>query len=418
MAASVSESQTDPRKWKVLAFLFLAGAINYADRTAITSVFPLLRSDLGISDVGLAAVGSFFLWSYAFCSPIAGLIADRVSRSRLIAISLAAWSLVTAATGLVTNPSEMFVLRILLGISESFYLPAALGLLADYHPPSTRATALGIHASALTFGMIAGGTATGFLADRVGWRPCFFLLGFLGIALAVVAALWLRNPDSASRDSHQRESLGTTLSALAGKPSYGIILAEAGLIALSTWVFANWLPLYFREIYGLSLAAAGFSGTFAFTAGATLGALTGGYLSDRIAKGHPERRMLILGIFYALAAPFILVFLLRPPAAVLGGAILMHSLLRGLGSVNEMPLLCELLPPQRRGTAIGLFNAMNTFIGGSGVLLSGLLMSHFALNQIFAALTGVVLLATIVSLLGYRFVLPKDLLAKQAVETA
>lgn len=410
---TTTESQADRRKWKVLALLFAAGALNYADRTAITSVFPLLRRDLGISDVGLAAIGSLFLWSYAFTSPAAGVIADRFSRSRLIAVSLAAWSIVTAATGLVTDSSQLFALRLLLGISECVYLPAALGLLADYHGPDTRATALGIHTGGLTAGMIAGGTAAGYLADRVGWRPSFLILGFLGVALAAVAAMWLRDPVAPAREAASNEPVRVTLSALANTPSYGIILAEAGLIALSTWIFINWLPLYFREAYQMTLAAAGFSGTFAFTAGATAGVLTGGYLSDRIARGDARRRLLILCVFYALAAPFLLMFLLRPAVGVLGFAILTHGFLRAVGSANEMPLLCDLLPPNRRGTAMGLMNAMNTFIGGSGVFISGLLMSHFGLTQIFIGLAGVVLLASAIALIGYRWVFPKDLARKQ-----
>jgi MFS transporter, Spinster family, sphingosine-1-phosphate transporter len=415
---TTTESQTHRRKWKVLALLFAAGALNYADRTAITSVFPLLRRDLGITDVGLAAIGSLFLWSYAFTSPFAGVVADRFSRSRLIAISLAAWSMVTAATGLVTDASQLFGLRVLLGISECVYLPAALGLLADYHGSDTRATALGIHTGGLTAGMIAGGTAAGYLADRVGWRPSFLILGVLGVALAAVAAVWLRDPVAPARGPVASEPVRVTLSALANTPSYGIILAEAGLIALSTWIFINWLPLFFRESYQLTLAAAGFSGTFAFTAGATAGVLTGGYLSDRIARGNARRRLLILCVFYALAAPLLLMFLMRPAVGILGFAILLHGFLRAVGSANELPLLCEILPANRRGTAMGLMNAMNTFIGGSGVFISGLLMSHFGLTQIFIGLAGVVLLASAVAFVGYRWVLPKDLARKQRQASA
>jgi MFS family permease len=402
------QSQSDPRKWKVLALLFAAGALNYADRTAITSVFPLLRQDLGLTDVGLAAIGSLFLWSYALTSPVAGVIADRFSRPRLIAISLAAWSIVTAATGLVTDSSQLFALRLLLGISECVYLPAALGLLADYHGPNTRATALGIHTGGLTAGMIAGGTAAGYLSDRVGWRPSFLILGVLGVALEAVAAAWLRAPVTTTRAAVLREPVRTTLAALATTPSYGILLAESGLVALSTWIFINWLPLYFGETYQLSLAAAGFSGTFALTAGATAGVFAGGYLSDKLARGDGRKRMLLLGVFYATAAPCLLMFLLRPAVGILGLAILIHGFLRALGSSNEMPFLCDLLPPHRRGTAMGVMNAMNTFIGGSGVFISGMLMGRFGLTQIFIGLAGVVVLASAIAIIGYRWVLPRD----------
>ena len=261
--------------------------------------------------------------------------------------------------------------------------------------------------------MIAGGTAAGFLAERVGWRPSFLILGGIGVALAAVAMVWLRDPRTSSLRAASTEPIRATIFALTRTPAYGIILVEAGLIALSTWIFINWLPLYFREAYQLTLAAAGFSGTFSLTAGATVGVLTGGYLSDKIARGDPRRRLLILGVFYALAAPLLLMFLMRPPVGILGFAILTHGFLRALGSANELPILCELLPSHRRGTAMGLMNAMNTFIGGSGVFISGLLMSHVGLKQIFIGLTGVVFLAAAISLIGYRWVLPRDRARKQ-----
>ena len=399
----------DARKWKVLALLFCAGAVNYADRTAISSLFPLLRRDLGISDVGMAAVGSLFLWSYAATSPVAGMVGDRISRSRLIALSLAAWSIVTALTGLVTDTGQLYALRVLLGLAECLYLPAALGLLADYHHTDTRATALGIHASGLSFGMVAGGTVSGYLGEHLGWRPAFFMLGGIGIALSITAAVWLRDAPVNEVRPPSAEPLFQAVRSLAKIPSYGVILAEAALIAISSWIFANWLPLYFGETYGLTLAAAGFSGSFSSTVGVVSGVVIGGCLSDRFAKRNVRRRLLVQSICYVLSTPFLLMFLAQPSPGILGGSILLHGFIRALGSANEMPLLCDLLPPQRRSTAIGFMNASNTFIGGSGVLISGFLKSHYGLTGVFGALSGIVLLAAAVSLIGYRWLLPADL---------
>lgn len=387
------------RKWQVLALLFWIGAINYADRTAISAVFPLLRRDLGLTDVGLAAVGSLFLWSYGAASLGAGILADRLSRSRLIAASLAGWSAATLATGLVTDSSQLFGLRILLGLTECLYLPAALALIADYHGVESRAMAMGIHSSSLTFGMVAGGTVAGHLGASIGWRPLFFLLGGAGLLLSAFAAWWLR--DASSQRSAESEPLGVTLRELARTPVCFVVFAEAALISISTWIFANWLPLYFRETHGLSLAAAGFSGTFAFTVGAATGSITGGWLSDRVARKNPRRRMLNMGLFYAAAAPFLLVFQGKHDAVVVGAAILLFGLVRGWGSSNEVPLMCDQLPPRRRSTAIGFMNAMNTSIGGLGVFASGYFMSRFPLSDVFLGLVGVVLLASAAALTGY-----------------
>jgi MFS family permease len=362
-----------------------------------------------MTDVGMAAVGSLFLWSYAATSPIAGMVADRISRSRLIALSLAGWSIVTALTGFVTSTNQLYILRVLLGISECLYLPAALGLLADYHQSDTRATALGIHASGLNLGMIAGGTISGYLGEHFGWRPAFFMLGLIGFGLSMTAALWLRDTGETEAKREAREPLFAAVRSLAKIPSYGVIIAQAAIVAISTWIFANWLPLYFRETYGLTLAAAGFSGTFSSTVGVLSGVILGGYLSDRIAKHNVRLRLLVLGICYILSMPFLLMFLAQPSVAILGGSILVHGLIRAMGSANETPLLCDLLPAHRRSTAIGIMNASNTFFGGSGVLISGFLKSHYGLTGVFSALSGIVLLAAGVALAGYKWLLPADL---------
>lgn len=405
---SLTPATADARKWRVLALLFCAGGLNYADRTAISSLFPLLRADLALTDVGMAAIGSLFLWSYAACSPFAGMVADRFSRSRLVALSLAAWSIVTALTGLVTDTNQLYVLRVALGLTECLYLPAALGLLADYHPSGTRATALSLHASGLSVGMIAGGTAAGYLGEHFGWRPAFFTLGGLGLLVALSAAVWLRDVESGP-DSPKAEPVFEALRSLVRMPSYFVILGEAALIAISSWIFANWLPLYFRETYGLTLAAAGFSGTFSSTMGVVSGGILGGYLSDRFSRINVRRRLLAMGAFYFLSMPMLLMFLTRPAIAILGGSILLHGFVRALGSANEMPLMCDLMPPKRRSTAIGIMNALNTFVGGSGVLISGFLKSHYGLTGVFAALSGIVMLASLVSLVGYQWLLPRDL---------
>jgi MFS family permease len=107
-----------PPHWRVVALLACAGALNYADRTSLSVVFPLLRAELSLSDMELAAIGSFFLWSYAAASPLAGWVVDRYPRQRVITLSLLAWSLVTLLTALVQSSGALLATRVLLGLSE------------------------------------------------------------------------------------------------------------------------------------------------------------------------------------------------------------------------------------------------------------------------------------------------------------
>jgi predicted MFS family arabinose efflux permease len=147
---------------------------------------------------------------------------------------------------------------------------------------------------------------------------------------------------------------------------------------------------------------------------ATLGLISGGYLSDRVAGRQPRRRMLIQTICFLISAPFLLAFLGRPQLAALNACIFLFSFCGRAGTTNEMPLLCDLLPARLRSTAIGLMNAANCFAGGIGVLLAGYLKSSYGPAGIFGGISAIMLAAALLTGLGYTFFLRRDLLRTEA----
>lgn len=383
-------SGSDARyKWLLAALLFCVAAVNYADRTAISSVFPLLRAELGMSDVALAGVGSVFLWSYGLCSPAAGFLSARLRHSRMILASLAAWSLVMCVSGLVRNSTELLVARAVLGAAECCYIPAAVALLSAFHERESRATALAIHSAGLSFGLVAGGTLAGFLGERIGWRLGFFVLGGAGLVLAAFARRVLRDPEgsAASREPASAESPARALHRLACTPTYLLMLLEGVLIAVGNWIFFNWLPLYYWESYHVSMAKAGFLGASTLQVSTVAGLLAGGWLSDRVAKKRPMRRLWLLTAVNLAAAPFLLVFLSRPSIALLTLAIVGFALLRAVATANQLPVLCEVLPGRLRSTAVGFLNTTNTLTGGIGVMAAGYLKSDYGLGGVFAGVS-------------------------------
>ena len=401
----------NPRyKWYVVGLLACVAMVNYADRTAISAVFPLVRHDLRMSDVALAAIGSFFLWSYAVGSPFAGVLADRTSRSRMVVWSLVAWSVITAASGLVRSSNELLISRVLLGLAECAYLPAAVALLADHHAGPTRATAMGLHLAGLNFGLVAGGTLAGYLGDRFGWRPSFFVLGTAGVLLALLASATLRDAAGPHREAAApRASLWLSVRTLARIPTYNLALISAMLISIGTWIFFNWLPLYFKETFHMSLAGAGFSGTFTLQIAATIGVIAGGYLSDRAARDKPERRMLVGAVCYFLAGPFLITFATTAGFGLVSASIFSFAFLRALGSITEPTVACDLLPSHLRSTALALMNSANCIAGGIGVMVAGFLKSTFGLAGVFAGVSVILLIAGGVLLAAYAFFARRDL---------
>jgi sugar phosphate permease len=262
--------------------------------------------------------------------------------------------------------------------------------------------------------VVFGGTVAGYLGESYGWRPSLLVLGSVGLLLGLLCKLTVfglpaaLSPESAM-EKQAVQSFGRSFSNLVKTASYWVLLLEAMLLAIGTWIFANWLPLYFTETFKMSLSGAGFAGTFPVQAGAMIGILAGGYFSDRVARKTVQRRMLFHSLCYLAAAPLLLAFVVSSNYTIILSAIFGYSLLRAVGGANANPLLCDLLPKNSWSTAVGLMNTTNCFAGGVGILIAGYLKRDFGLGGIFAGTAGIVLVAGILLLLGYFLFLRRDL---------
>jgi len=400
-------------KWLLVLALFCVSTLNYADRTAITALYALLKTDLGFTDVGLGGLGSVFLWTYAFSSPFSGFLGDRVRRGRLVLWSLAGWSLVTLLTGLATTQGQLLGMRGALGLVEAMYLPAAMALVAEYHGPATRGTALALMTLGNYMGMAGGGSVAGYYGEHYGWRVPLVGLGAAGLILAAICRLILPagRTEPLVKDRPAPLSFPAAASALLRIPSF-LVLAGAGVLtAIGTWIFINWLPLYFRENMGMTLASAGFFGSSLVSLSGAAGQVVGGVASDRFARGGAHRRMLLHAVLILCAAPMLLVFVLTHSLTLIMTALVVYSLLRTSCDVNMLPLLCDLAGVDKRSTAFGITNMVNTLAGGLGVFVAGYLKSGFGLDGVFAGVAGILTLDAVLLFAGYFFLLRRDLRA-------
>lgn len=401
------------RPWRITWFLFFCAGLNYADRTALSSVIPPLRESIGITDAQIGLAGMLFLWSYAIASPFVGNIADYFSRAKIVTFSLVGWSVVTILTGLSPNVTVLLGLRVLLGFAESFYLPAAVALLGAEHGPATRGKAMGLHLLGLNLGMIAGGAAAGLMAEHYGWRLGFWVLGGLGIVLAAFSTFFLREkPTDAVEPKVPAPSKTVALEAWAycmRVPSFYCMLASAMAAGVASWIFLSWLPLFFAENYGMALGAAGLTGVALYKMPVFAGIALGGWLSDKVALRNHQGRALIKGLSFIASAPFLFLFIGSPTFIVVAVAMVVSSLIRAIGLPSEHPLLCEVIPPDYRATAVGIFNTCGTAAGGLGVLLAGIFKKDLGLNLIFGASSFIYVLAGLLMLLAYRAFMTRDM---------
>ena len=181
-------------KWAVVAMLWFICFLNYGDRVAISSVFPILKVRFHLTATQLGIIGSAFSWVYAGAAPFAGRAGDLVPRKVLIIGGLYVWSLVTGFTGLCGKFWQFVAVRATEGLGETFYIPASVSLISDYHGPETRSRAIGAHQTSLYAGTVFGGALSGWMAARYGWQSPFVFLGSAGILLGLILAQFIREP--------------------------------------------------------------------------------------------------------------------------------------------------------------------------------------------------------------------------------
>jgi len=187
--------------WCVVLLLWPVALLNYLDRMMVASMRASIRADIPsiANDAQFGLLMSLFMWVYAFLSPVGGFVADRFNRRWTVILSLCVWSVVTWLTGRATTFEQMAWARALMGISEACYIPAALALIADFHPGPTRSRAIGIHISGIYAGQTLGGVG-GYIADTSSWRNAFYWFGAIGVVYGIVLLLYLRDAPTAPLD--------------------------------------------------------------------------------------------------------------------------------------------------------------------------------------------------------------------------
>jgi MFS family permease len=388
-------------RWAVVGMLWLVCLLNYADRQAIFSVFPPLRKEMHLSDVQLSVVGSAFMWVYALASPLAGVVGDRVSRKLLILGGLTFWSLVTLLTALSRRYEHLVCFRALEGLGEAFYMPASVALISAYHGPRTRSRALALHQSSVYAGTVLGGAAAGYCAEYYGWRFGFFLFGGLGVALAAVLALLLREPAREASDDPAGDS--SPLRGAAEVLTNGMVLLLMAVFVGANFVamiFLTWMPTFLHDRFGMSLTMSGVNATLWLQALSVLGVLCGGWLADRWAQRRRGGRMAVqaLGLFAGAPLIFLTGWTLSVPVLVL--AMAGFGFCKGLYDANIWAALYDVVRPERRATALGLMNAVGWLGGSAAPVLVALAAGRFGMGAALSATSLIYLLFGCLLVLG------------------
>jgi MFS family permease len=372
------------RAWSVVGLLFPVAMLNYLDRQmlatmglSISADFAELQGASGAENFG--RLMSIFLWIYAFCSPLSGLIADRVNRKWLIVFSLGVWSAVTLAMGQVHDYQTLYWLRAVMGMSEAFYIPAGLSLIADYHRGATRSLAIGIHMSAIYLGQALGGVG-GWIAQDISWRVAFGSCGIIGVGYAIVLAFFLQEKNNRHEVAVSQDRGDSVLPVkdISGVHWLGFILLLLCfcLPSLPGWAIKNWLPTMLQDRFLLDQKSSGLYATLTTASSGFLGVLIGGKVSDILAKRHVRGRTWTSAAGLLLTVPALAGIGFAPTLPLVVVCAAFYGLGFGMFDANNMPILCQLAPSRFRATGYGLMNFFGIAAGAFLTPLLGRLKDH------------------------------------------
>ncbi|PTX95704.1 MFS transporter [Opitutus sp. ER46] len=410
LRAQPAESLRPAYKWWVVGMLWFVCFFNYADRQAISSVLPLLAREFNLDDVALGWIGSAFAWVYAAAAPVAGLIADRRPRKILILVACVVWSFFTLATAWCQGVTALFVIRALTGLGETFYFPAAMSLLSDYHGQGTRSRAMSWHQSAVYAGTILGSWLAAELAERHGWRAPFWWFGPIGIVLALVLFWALREPRRGSSGAvaeAQHPAVGTT-SLPIGQTLRLLFHTPVALLLMGAFLCANfvavifltWTPKFLVEKFGYSLGSAGLTGTLYIHLASALVVPIAGWLADWLGARLRFGRILVQLIGLSVGAIFVFIVGHTESRVTLVTAMTLFGVCKGMYDSGIFAALYDAIEPSARGTAAGIMNTVGWAGGALGPLAVGIATRYGRHPRLIDNMSEAIALGSVVYVAG------------------
>lgn len=397
--------------WVVVGLLWVVALLNYMDRQMLSTMQEAMKADIVELNKAEAfgALMAVFLWIYGFLSPVAGMVADRMSRKWLVVGSLFVWSFVTWMMGYADTFHQLYWLRAIMGVSEALYIPSALSLIADWHEGKSRSLAIGIHMTGLYVGQAVGGFGA-TIAAMFSWHSTFHWFGIIGVIYSLVLMVLLHeNPNHgtkveklAEEPMEKKPSLFAGLGVLFSTWAFWIILFYFAAPSLPGWAIKNWSPTLFSESLGIPMSQAGPISTITIAVSSFIGVIVGGIMSDRWVQRNLRGRVYTGAIGLGLMIPALLLLGFGHSLVAVVGSGLLFGVGYGMFDTNNMPILCQFVSAKYRGTAYGLMNMTGVFAGAAVTQVLGKWTDGGNLGLGFAMLSIFVLVAVSLQLYFLR----------------
>jgi MFS family permease len=364
-----------------LAVLFSINAMNFYDRLIPAAVTQPMKKEWLLTDLQIGAFGTAFTLLYAAVGIPLGRLTDRFSRRRLLATGVFAWSLLTAASGLARNFTQLFILRLAVGVGEATCAPASTSLIGDLYPAKRRARALSIFMLGLPIGNALCFFVSGWVTAKWHWQAAFYVALIPGLLCAMGA--WLisepQRGAAEARNIGARTRAGSPYWLVLKTPTMVWIILSGALHNFNMYALGSFLMPFLQRVHGCELRTASLMSTCIYGLSGVPGLFIGGMLGDRVSRTNG--RMIVAASAIALAIPLLTFGLLAGAgeltavaALLTGGCMLLYMYYSTVYSTIQ-----DVVEPSLRGTAMALyFFAMYLLGGALGPIVMGALSDHFA----------------------------------------
>lgn len=384
-------TQERSRVWFALGVLFAINTLNFYDRQILGAVGETVRDEWRLSDTALGSLGTAFTLLYAVVGVPLGRMTDRFSRRWILAAGVTVWSLLTAASGLAQNFTQLFVVRLGVGSGEAACAPAATSLIGDLFPASRRAKALSVFMIGLPLGIALSFLGSSLLEQRFGWRFTFYIAAIPGLICAVLALLiWepVRGAAEVHKITAAAKRKGSPYLLVLSIPTMWWIIASGAFHNFNMYAIGAFLSPFLQRVHQLNKLNAGMISMVVFGLAGIPGLIVGGMLGDRMVRHKANGRLVVATVAIFISAPLMFFGLARPVGDMVG-----FVLFAGLGMASMYvyystiySAIQDVIEPSLRGTAMALYFFAMYVLGASlGPVGMGFLSSYFTRR---AALMG------------------------------
>jgi MFS family permease len=396
-----------PYGWMVLALTFGLLLSDYMSRQLLSAVFPLLKAEWRLSDSQLGALGGVVPLAVGILTLPLSFVADRIGRARSIAAMAIAWSLATVACGLARQYDQMMLARLVVGIGEAAYGSVGVAVVVSVFPATMRASIVGAFTAGGVFGSVLGLASGGLIAEHLGWRWAFAIVGLLGLLLGAIYPFLVREQRAARAQQAKAPATGGRLVQVkrALFPSTTVVLTYigSGVQLFTPAALMAWIPSFLNRYYAMAPGKAALTSS-AFVLAGGIGMIACGALADRISKGDP-RAQLKTAASYCLATAVTLCAALLLPAGPAQLVLICAAMVLSSGSLGPAgAVVVAGAPAEAHATAFATLTLINNFLGlAPGPALTGAAADRWGLLHALQLAPAAGLIAAAAFVLALRF---------------